>query len=76
MKKSDLISGKHIVEIREDEKRFLLLGDKFLSAEEFCEYREISPDSLHKQFEQLDIVKIYEIEEYQDLNSMLNKKNG
>jgi len=33
-------------------------------------------DLLHKQFEQLDIVKIYEIEEYQDLNSMLSEKKG
>ena len=76
MKKSDLVSGKHVTEIREDEKRFLLLGDKFIAAEEFCEFRAILPDLSHKTFEQLDIVKIYEIEEYQDLNSMLKRKKG
>ncbi|MCZ2396095.1 MAG: hypothetical protein LC100_06075 [Chitinophagales bacterium] len=76
MKKSDLVSGKHVVEIREDEKRFLFLGDKCVSAGEYCEFRGISQNLLHKKYKDLDIMKIYEIEEYQDLNSILIKKKG
>jgi len=76
MEKRDLVSGKHVVEIRYSGKMFLFIGDRFVSLKDFILAESIMPNLAHKIDERLDIVKIYEIKNCNSLELILTIKQG
>ena len=74
MKKSDLISGKHIVENRNG-TRFLFLNGALMGYTTFSDYKLIDDNLLDMVYRQLDIVKVYEIQNYDSAFDYLLKEN-
>lgn len=74
MKKSDLVSGKHIVENRNG-TRFLFLNEALIGYMTFSDYKLIDDNLLDMVYRQLDIVKVYEIQNYDSSFYYLLKEN-